>query len=138
MVPTRGFLMKERISAKEFREKYLASLPVRGRRKRRSKYNAKPIFVGAERFDSRKEYRRYCDLVALEKAGLISNLRRQVKFVLVPASGGQRAVVYVADFVYTDKDGNTIVEDTKGYRTRVYAIKKKLMKHMLGLTITEI
>ena len=55
------------------------------------------------------------------------NLRRQVKFELLPSQKGERGVWYIADFVY-EENGKTIVEDVKGYRTDTYIIKRKLFK----------
>ena len=49
-----------------------------------SKYNSKKIKVGGMVFDSQKEYRRWCELKLLERAGKISKLKRQVTFELVP------------------------------------------------------
>ncbi|GAB4464458.1 MAG: hypothetical protein OHK0044_01870 [Burkholderiaceae bacterium] len=48
----------------------------------------------------------------------------------------ERAVKYIADFVYT-KDGKMVVEDTKGCRTRDYVIKRKLMLYVHGIRILE-
>lgn len=85
--------------------------------------------------DSKKEAYR-CDLLhILQKHGKISNLRIQVKFELVPAvkypnMPNERAVTYVADFVYTE-NGLTIIEDTKGVKTKDYIIKRKLLKQKL-------
>lgn len=79
----------------------------------------------------------------MQRAGLISNLREQVSYELIPAHHGadgkvlERACYYIADFVYTDKDGKTVVEDTKGMRTDVYRIKRKLMLHVHGIRISE-
>lgn len=94
-------------------------------------------------YASRKEHRRANELRLMQRAGLISNLREQVSYELIPAQRGadgkviERACAYVADFVYTDQQGNTIVEDTKGMRTDVYRIKRKLMLHVHGIQITE-
>lgn len=94
-------------------------------------------------YASRKEHRRAGELRLLQRAGLISNLREQVPYELIPTqrdSDGkvlERACHYVADFVYTDEHGNTIVEDTKGVRTDVYRIKRKLMLKVHGIRITE-
>ena len=90
----------------------------------------------------------------MQRAGLIANLREQVKYELIPAQYGkcgkdfkgrttrallERACSYIADFVYTDcKTGQTIVEDTKGMRTREYVIKRKLMLYMHGIRIKEV
>ena len=108
--------------------------------------------------DSKKEARRCNELTFLEKAGEITNLRQQVKYVLIPTqrefSGGwyskgvnkgqpkpgkviEKECSYYADFVYT-KNGREIVEDTKGVRTADYKIKKKLMLYVHGLRIKEI
>lgn len=92
-------------------------------------------------FDSRKEAKRYQELRLLEKAGEISDLQRQVPFLLIPVQriGGkvaERAVQYKADFVYTDH-GETVVEDTKGIRTGEYIIKRKLMLYVHGIRIRE-
>ena len=118
----------------------------------RSKYKAKKVTVNGVTYDSQKEYRRFCELCLLEKAGKVTNLQRQVKFVLIPAQyepdtigkrGGvrrgkliERELSYKADFVYT-QDGKEIVEDSKGYRTAEYKIKRKLMLYIHGIRIKE-
>ncbi len=94
-------------------------------------------------YASRKEHRRANELKLLQRAGLISGLREQVRYELIPAQRGpdgrviERACAYIADFVYTDQQGNTIVEDTKGMRTDVYRIKRKLMLYVHGIIIKE-
>lgn len=107
-----------------------------------SKYHSKKVVHNGEKFDSKKEYRRFVELSLLEKAGAIKNLRRQVKFELLPAQriGGkvvERACNYVADFVY-ETSGETIIEDTKGYKTKDYIIKRKLMLWVHGVRILEV
>ena len=47
-------------------------------------------------------------------------------------------MTYIADFVYMDKDGQQVVEDTKGVRTKEYIIKRKLMLHRYGIRIQEV
>ncbi len=94
-------------------------------------------------YASRKEHRRANELRLMQRAGLISGLREQVPYELIPAQRDadgrviERSCTYVADFVYTDGHGDTIVEDTKGMRTDVYRIKRKLMLHVHGIRITE-
>jgi hypothetical protein len=94
-------------------------------------------------YDSRKEHRRANELRLMQRAGLISNLREQVPYELIPTQRGadgkviERACSYIADFVYDTKDGKHIVEDTKGVRTDVYRIKRKLMLLVYGIRITE-
>ena len=73
----------------------------------------------------------------LERAGKISNLQRQVKYELIPKQDGERACTYVADFVYIDANGETVVEDTKGVRTDAYKIKRKLMLWVHQIKIKE-
>lgn len=89
----------------------------------------------------------------LERAGAITDLQRQVEYVLIPAQrepdtigarGGikrgktiEQKCSYVADFVYTE-NGKTVVEDTKGFRTKDYVIKRKLMLYVHGIRIKEI
>lgn len=118
------------------------------------KYHAHKVNVGNMIFDSKKEYRRYLELKAMEEAEVISELKRQVKYVLIPAQrepdtvgkrGGkikgkliERECSYIADFVYKDSQGNTIVEDTKGMRTTEYVIKRKLMLYLKNIKIKEV
>lgn len=92
-------------------------------------------------WDSIKEYRRWKDLRLLESAGKIGELRKKVPFDLLPAkfdeSGKRRRPVrYVADFVYVE-DGVRIIEDAKGYRNKLYELKKRLMWQLLGIEIFE-
>ncbi len=97
-----------------------------------NKYHAKPTGGHA----SKAEHRRACELKLLERAGKISDLKEQVRFELVPKRDGERAVVYVADFTYTEK-GTFVVEDCKGFKTPVYRLKKRLMAHVHGIKIRE-
>lgn len=81
--------------------------------------------------------------VLLEKAGVIKNLSRQVKFVLIPSQRDENGKVierecsYKADFKY-EEDGKTVVEDVKGFRTKEYVIKRKLMLYQYGIRIREV
>lgn len=90
---------------------------------------------------SKREARRATDLKLLEKAGQITRLQEQVPFVLAPAvmlDGKKKpALRYVADFVY-EEEGQRIVEDAKGVRTRDYRIKRHLMKSVLGIEVREV
>lgn len=95
----------------------------------KSKYNNKKIVYEGITFDSKFECERYKELILLEKAGKISDLRLQHVFEIVPKQPGERCVNYVADFVYFDKERNIcIIEDTKGFKTPDYVIKRKLVK----------
>lgn len=78
-------------------------------------------------FASKAEMARYDELKMLEKAGKISNLELQPKFLLIPKiKKGERATYYIADFAYL-KDGKHIIEDVKGFKTAVYKLKIKLL-----------
>ena len=118
-----------------------------------SKYHAKKTVVDGMVFDSKKEAREYGILKALERAGEISDLQRQVEFLLIPEQrepdtvgvrGGirkgrliERKVIYVADFTYM-RDGEYVVEDVKGMRTKEYVLKRKMMLHIHGIRIKEV
>lgn len=123
-----------------------------------SKYHNKKVVRDGMTFDSVKEWRRWCELSMLEKAGKITNLERQVKFVLLPAQrepdiigkkGGierkgktiERECSYIADFVYIE-NGTQIVEDVKGYKKgpayTVFSIKRKLMLNIYNIRIVEV
>ena len=118
-----------------------------------NKYSNKKIEVNGIIFHSKREAKRYSELLLLEQAGAITNLQRQVKYVLIPsqrepdtigARGGihkgkliEKECAYYADFVYQE-NGETVVEDTKGMRTTDYVIKRKLMLYVYGIRIKEI
>lgn len=120
----------------------------------KNKYHSKKIVKDGITFDSKKEYKRYCELALLERTGQITNLQRQVKYVLIPAQrepdqigkrGGkikgdliERECSYKADFVYVNAAGETVVEDAKGMRTKEYIIKRKLMLFIHNIKIKEV
>lgn len=97
-----------------------------------SKY--KSIRVG--KHASKKENRRATELAMMQQAGLISELSEQVKYVLIPKQEGERAVTYTADFRYF-QDGAWVVEDSKGFKTQQYVIRRKLMQFIHGIRILE-
>ena len=107
---------------------------------RGSKYHAKKTVVDGIEFDSAKEAKRYAKLRALEEAGKIQGLRLQVPFELVPSfecdGVKYRGMKYIADFVYY-RDGKQVVEDTKGWKTKEYRLKKKLMAYINHINIEE-
>lgn len=127
---------------------------------KRSKYGAKKVTIDGITFDSKKESKRYQELMILQKSGSISNLQMQVKYILIPAQYEQcdevytkgrkkgqmkrgklieRECLYIADFVYFDRElQEIVVEDTKGMRTKDYIIKRKLMLERHGIRIREV
>lgn len=101
---------------------------------KQSKYKNKKVVVNGIKFDSELEANHYKTLLLLERAGAIKDLRLQVKFELQPSfnKNGKhyRAINYIADFVYYDiSKEKTVVEDTKGYKTEIYKLKKKLFEY---------
>lgn len=137
------------------------------RRTRGNKLGNVKVTVDGIEFDSQREANRYCELRILERAGKITDLRRQVKYELIPGyyedkpTGGvyvrgpkkgepkvkrvcvELPVHYVADFVYKER-GREVVEDAKGYRDpesavyKVFVLKRKLMLHKYGIKIQEV
>ena len=108
----------------------------------KSKYRNKPVIVNNIQFPSKREAKRYSELLLLERAGVIKNLEMQKSFELIPSQKINGKVVerpckYVADFVY-EENGKTVVEDTKGMRTDKYIIKRKLMLYKYGIQIKEV
>jgi hypothetical protein len=86
-------------------------------------------------FASIKEAKRYKELKLLLKAGEIGMLRLQVPFELNP--GGSHSLKYIADFCYITYEGIHIIEDCKGFRTREYLKKKRLMLKVHSIKIHE-
>lgn len=110
-----------------------------------NKYFNKKVMLDGIKFDSRKEADRYLDLKLFNKLGLIKELELQKVFVLQPKyinNNGEhiRAITYKCDFFYYDnKKEQYIVEDTKGFKTDVYKLKKKLFEYVYpNLTINEL
>lgn len=134
----------------------------KGKTDKPPKLRNKKVTRGGKTFDSKREADRYDELVLLEKQGVIQNLEWQKEYLLIPAQyktveqygkhGArikdkrillERKVSYIADFVY-EKDGETIVEDSKGYRNpssapyAKFVLKRKLMLWIHGIRITEV
>lgn len=121
-----------------------------------NKYLNKKTEIDGRVFDSRKEAKYYLYLKQCVADGAISDLRMQVPYELVPAVWEeqvvhlktkdktvrrqvQKPITYVADFVYVDNiTGKTIVTDVKGFRTKEYYLKKKMMRALLGISIIEV
>lgn len=109
-----------------------------------SKYKNKKVTVDGITFDSQLESYRYQELRLLERAGKITDLKRQVKYTLIPSQKINGKVVereccYYADFTYTDANtGEFVCEDAKGMKTKEYKIKKKLMLYIFGIEIKEV
>ena len=108
---------------------------------KQNKYHNIKCELGGIKFDSKKEMYRWIYLKQLENIGKINNLSRQVRYELQPSyeiNGKKvRAITYIADFVY-EENGQIIVEDSKGMRTDVFKLKKKLFEYKYGIEIKEV
>ena len=119
------------------------------------KYNNRKVMTNdGYLFDSRREANRWIQLKQMEEEGKITALKRQMEFLLIPPQYEEiqtgkrakkvkrnlveRACVYVADFVYHDENGDIVVEDSKGFKTRDYIIKRKLMLFVYSIRIKEV
>ena len=110
-----------------------------------SKYGNHKTQIDGITFDSKHEAMRWVELKYLERIKQIRDLQRQVPFELIPAQKEngkvvERAVKYVADFVYYDHEGNLVVEDAKSHATKTdaYKLKRKMMLYFKGIAIKEV
>ena len=119
--------MTDTITAAE----YQALIAQRG-----NKYNARKVQgIDGQTFDSQAEARRYAQLTTLQEAGFITRLRVHPLYRL--KVNGVLVCKYEGDFAYFE-GGREVVEDVKGVRTRVYVMKRKLMKAIHGIEIREV
>jgi hypothetical protein len=147
--------VREKLAAQK--KERIAAAPSEPRNDRKNKLNAQKT----DGYDSKKEAERAAELHWLEKGGKIRDLQEQVKFVLIPAKYEEiprigkrgkpikpkrvcieRGLDYIADFVYIDETGHTVVEDVKGYKGgatyRVFAQKRKMMLEIYGIKVVEV
>jgi hypothetical protein len=82
-------------------------------------------------FHSKKEYKTFCELRAMEKVGVIRGFQREVPYLI------NEKQKYVLDYLIQFADGHVEHWDTKGVRTDVYKIKKQLMFEKYGIVIVE-
>jgi hypothetical protein len=101
---------------------------------KQNKFGAKPQRQDGIFFASKKELKRWNELKGLEEIGSISDLQRQVKFPF--KLDGKLMFSYYADFVYNNGEGK-VVEDSKGFRTPLYKLKKKIIENSYGIKILE-
>lgn len=125
---------------------------------RKRKYGNRQVEYDGYTFDSKKEAIRWAELKLMERSGQITDLKRQIRFDLIPMlreesteryvrgpKKGQlkpgkileRPTYYIADFVYTE-DGKTVAEDAKGFKTKDYMLKRKMMLWIHGIRIREV
>lgn len=96
--------------------------------------NVRKKVVNGLLFDSTREARRYQDLALMQQAGQITGLRRQVSFPIL--INGVKVCEWRADFVYLEA-GREVVEDSKGWKTDIYKLKKKLVEASFSFKILE-
>lgn len=100
---------------------------------RRSKYGNKPVVIDNIRFASQREGNRFSALKLMERAGLITDLERQISYKLDVA--GIHVSSYICDFRYRTHAGELVIEDSKGFETPEFKIKRKLMKACHGIDV---
>lgn len=115
---------------------------------RRSKYGNRKTEVDGFVFDSKREANRYSELKLREKAGEIFDLELQPKFECIVH--GEKICTYIADFRYKEYPSlesnspvrkstyRTVVEDSKGVKTDVYRLKKKLVHALFAVDVVEV
>lgn len=107
-----------------------------------TKYHSRKVKLDGITFDSQREANRYAELKMLERAGIISHLRLQPEYAIIEPhkrddGTTERGVKYRADFAYF-KGEKEVVEDAKGFRTKEYILKRKLMLEKFGITVKEV
>jgi hypothetical protein len=107
---------------------------------KKARIRSEPTEIDGVRFASKREASRYADLKLQQAAGLISHLELQPQFPLTVTNPQGVAVTigrYIADFRYR-RDGQTIVEDAKGFRTEIYRLKSKWVEALYGIEVVEV
>jgi imidazole glycerol phosphate synthase subunit HisF len=107
--------------------------------KNNNKYNAKKTYIDGICFASKLESHRYGELMLLQKAGQIKELRWQVPFILFENNKYGHKVEYRADFTYKQND-ELVVEDVKSSATKtpLYKLKKRILAEKYGIEIKEV
>ena len=101
-----------------------------------SKYHSRPTEMDGVVFHSQREARRYSELKMLERSKIIRDLELQPKFLIT--INGYKICTYIADFRYRDQADRVVVEDSKGFATPVYKLKRKLVEAVHGVRIVEV
>ena len=110
---------------------------------KQNKYKNKSVEYHGIKFDSKKEMAYYIKLELLEQKGIIKDLELQKSFELQPSfklnGKTYKKITYRADFSYVSVEDNKMhIVDTKGFRTEVYKLKKKMFAYKYGIEIEEI
>lgn len=110
---------------------------------KQNKYKNTKVEYKGIKFDSIKEMKHYQLLEYLQKIGEIKELKLQVPYELIPKykinNKTVRKTTYIADFTYiTTKDDKLHIVDTKGFKTDVYRLKKKMVEYKYGVEVEEV
>ena len=116
-------------------EQYAALKKARHPEVKPHKYHAVATVVDGIKFPSKKQAKRYTELKLLQRAGTISDLTLEVEYPI--SIGDHKICSYIADFTYLLHGIEYVVEDSKGIKTPLYRLKKKLMKAVRGIDIKE-
>lgn len=107
-----------------------------------SKYHNNKVEINGIKFDSKKEAEYYLYLKSLLKEGKIKDLKLQTRFELQPSfklnNKTIRAITYKADFTFYDANNRYHIVDVKGFKTKEYLLKKKLLEYKYETEIEEI
>ena len=101
-----------------------------------SKYGNKRTEVDGIWFHSKKEAKRYQELMLLQAAGEIQDLVLQPSFKLI-VRGGEVVGKYYGDFKYRIGK-QVVIEDVKGARTDLYKLKKRIVEAVHKVQIVEV
>jgi hypothetical protein len=103
-----------------------------------SKFRNRITLEDGIKFRSARESERYKELKLMQQSGAIMSLKLQPRYPL--ELNGVKLTTYVADFEYVDcaSEGSLVVEDVKGAHTPLYTLKKRLMRAIHGIDITEL
>lgn len=102
---------------------------------KRSKYRSTPVTIDGIVFASKHEGRVYEELKIMQRVGEVKAFRRQIPFVV--KINDKDMCKYYCDFLVQFADGHVEVWDAKGYRTKEYRLKKKLVEAQHGVKIIE-
>lgn len=121
--------MGVRLSDRELKKILKDNINIKTKKSKKNKYHNTRLVIDGIRYDSKKEYERHCELILLEKAGEISELRFHDKKDIIILQD-KPLITYEPDFCYKEND-NFIIEDLKGYQTKEFKLKKKMIIHKI-------
>lgn len=121
--------MGVRLSERELKKILKNNSDIKTQKTKKNKYHNTQIVIDGVRYDSKKEYERHCELILLEKSGVISNLRFHDKKDTIILQD-KPLITYEPDFCY-EENKEFIIEDLKGFQTKEFKLKKKMIIHKI-------